>query len=174
MPFHAHRWLLLQTILRETTAILCFLECVVALNSSATLRAEATPLLVISACPTLALKPLGRGNLPALSCRPCTEKRHQSAELGVGRLMGNQSCIRILHTVHSQELKQQTLAQTGNPRDDHDPQETLWQAMGTEEPNRRRAEGLGKTANRRQEDSGRLTSLVSLTTRPPVLVTSHL
>lgn len=118
MPFHAHRWLLLQTILRETTAILCFLECVVALNSSATLRAEATPLLVISACPTLALKPLGRGNLPALSCRPCTEKRrHQSAELGVGRLMGNQSCIRILHTVHSQELKQQTLAQTGNPRE---------------------------------------------------------
>lgn len=88
--------------------------------------------------------------------------------------MGNQSYIHSLHMIHSQELKQQTLAQTGNPRDNHDSQKILWQAMGTEEPNTRMTEGLGKTANRRQEDSGKLTSFVPLTTRPPVLVTSHL
>lgn len=73
-------------------------------------------------------------------CRTRDEQTHGEPELACGP-----QCIRSLHTIlHSQGLEQQTLAQTGNPRKHHGSQKTLWQAMGTEEPNTRRAGGLRK------------------------------
>jgi hypothetical protein len=109
------------------------------LNSSATLKAQATtPLLVTSACPTLALKPLARWNpaCPELQTI-CTGKgRYQSTKLGVGRLMGNQGWP-VDHSASTAFTRFYT------PREHHGSQKTLWQEMGAEEPNTRRAGGGG-------------------------------
>lgn len=138
LPFHAHLWLLLQTIhihlpvLREAAAVLCCPEFQCNPQSRTALNHPTAGHLCLSYTSTETTGEM-KSCLPQAADHLHREKKTSECRTRGGQTHGEPElaqepqCIHSLHTIlHSQGLKQQKLAQTENPREHHGSQKTLW------------------------------------------------